>query len=102
VNSHVIPGLIHKFYLARKNNTAVTVAGTGKPLRQFIYSKDLAKLIVWALFNYNNDPTPLMLCVDESDELSIAQIVNMIAAALGFRNEIIVSHLPFDDMCIVV
>ena len=30
------------------------VLGTGKPLRQFIYSKDLAKLIIWVLRNYES------------------------------------------------
>ena len=36
-DSHVIPGLIHQCYLAKKNGTPFTVSGTGKPLRQFIY-----------------------------------------------------------------
>merc|ERR1712157_234386 len=33
-DGHVIPGLIHKAYLAKKNNTDLTIWGTGKPLRQ--------------------------------------------------------------------
>ncbi|EMP32487.1 GDP-L-fucose synthase [Chelonia mydas] len=37
-DGHVLPGLIHKVYLAKKNGTALTVWGTGKPRRQFIYS----------------------------------------------------------------
>jgi nucleoside-diphosphate-sugar epimerase len=35
-------GLIHKAYLAEKNGTAFEIWGSGKPLRQFIYSLDLA------------------------------------------------------------
>ncbi len=60
-DSHVIPGLIHKCYLAKKNNTVFILKGTGKALRQFIYSEDIAKLIMKIieetinLFNKNYD-----------------------------------------------
>merc|ERR1719228_348957 len=43
---HVIPGLINKAYEAKKNGTAFEIWGTGSPLRQFIYSLDLARLFV--------------------------------------------------------
>jgi len=45
-DGHVIPGLIHKCYLAKKNGTDLTIWGTGSPLRQFIFSEDLARLTV--------------------------------------------------------
>lgn len=35
-DSHVIPGLIHKLHLAKKNNEDFVVWGSGKPLRQFV------------------------------------------------------------------
>lgn len=42
------------------NGTKFQVAGTGKPLRQFIYSRDLAKLFVWTLREYDEiDPVIL-------------------------------------------
>jgi nucleoside-diphosphate-sugar epimerase len=59
-DSHVIPGLIHKCYLAKKNGTPFVVSGTGKPLRQFIYSIDLAKLFIWMLREYD-DVEPVIL-----------------------------------------
>ena len=59
-DSHVIPGLIHKCLLAKKNGTPFIVSGTGKPLRQFIYSIDLAKLFIWMLREYN-DVEPVIL-----------------------------------------
>ena len=37
-----------------ENNTPFVVAGTGKPLRQFIYSEDLAKLFIWMLREYDD------------------------------------------------
>ena len=51
-DSHVIPGLIHKCYLAKKENKPFVIAGSGTPLRQFIYSEDLAILILWTIENY--------------------------------------------------
>ena len=87
-DSHVIPGLIHKFYNAKKNNTSMTVMGTGKPLRQFIYSEDLASLMIWTLREYT-ESEPIILSVSESDEVSIADVVRMIAEAMKFEGEII-------------
>lgn len=50
----------HSFYfyfLKIENNTPFIVGGTGKPLRQFIYSRDLAKLFIWTLREYEEiDP----------------------------------------------
>jgi GDP-L-fucose synthase len=48
-DGHVIPALIHKCFLSNINNKEFVVYGTGKPLRQFIYSIDLAKLIIIVL-----------------------------------------------------
>jgi GDP-L-fucose synthase len=59
-DSHVIPGLIHKCYLAKRDGTPLTVWGSGQPLRQFIYSKDLAKLIVWTARGYE-EISPIIL-----------------------------------------
>ena len=78
-DGHVIPGLIHKCYLAKKNNTDLTIWGSGKPLRQFIYSEDLARLTVWVMRNYHS-PDPIILSVGEKDEVSIADVALMIAS----------------------
>ena len=37
-----------------ENNTPFIVSGTGKPLRQFIFSYDLAKLFIWMLREYDS------------------------------------------------
>ncbi|KAF7969666.1 hypothetical protein HWV62_26717 [Athelia sp. TMB] len=82
-DSHVIPGLIHKCYLAKKNGTPFVVAGTGKPLRQFIYSYDLAKLFIWQLREYD-DVEPVILSVGENEEVSIKLVADAIVKAVGF------------------
>ncbi|KAF9988224.1 GDP-L-fucose synthase [Modicella reniformis] len=83
VNSHVIPGLIHKSYLAHSTKSPFIIAGTGKPLRQFIYSRDLAKLFIWTLREYK-EITPLILSVPEEQEVSIKQVVDSIVKAMEY------------------
>uniref|UniRef100_A0A5S6R1X3 GDP-L-fucose synthase n=1 Tax=Trichuris muris TaxID=70415 RepID=A0A5S6R1X3_TRIMR len=83
-SGHALPALIHKCFLAKKNGTALTVLGSGRPLRQFIYSIDLAKLIVWALFNYE-ETEPIIFAVDKEDEVSIKQLAEAIVNAFEFK-----------------
>ncbi|RUP49911.1 hypothetical protein BC936DRAFT_141004 [Jimgerdemannia flammicorona] len=89
-DSHVLPGLTHKCYLAKKNSTPFVVSGTGKPLRQFIYSRDLAKLFIWTLREYQ-EIDPIILSVGEKDEVSIKDVADAIVKAVGFTG-----HYSFD------
>lgn len=84
-DGHVLPGLIHKVYLAKKNGSPLTIWGTGKPLRQFIYSLDLARLFLLVLREYD-DCSPIILSVDEKDEVSIKHAAEMIVEAMEFKN----------------
>jgi GDP-L-fucose synthase len=61
----------------------LTVSGTGRPLRQFIYSRDLAKLFLWAMRSYE-EIDPIILSVDPEDEVSIKHIADAIVGAMGF------------------
>lgn len=85
---HVIPGLIHKCYLAKQNNTPFTIWGSGTPLRQFIYSLDLAELTVWVMREYH-DPNPITLSVDEEAEVSIKDVALSVVKAMKFEGEVI-------------
>ncbi|KAI5114673.1 hypothetical protein M0805_004153, partial [Coniferiporia weirii] len=85
-DSHVIPGLIHKCYLAERDGTVFRPSGSGKPLRQFIHSLDLAKLFVWMLRSYD-DVDPLILSVPEEQEVSIEFVVNCVVKALERNRE---------------
>lgn len=84
-DGHVLPGLIHKVYNAKQNGEKLTIWGTGKPLRQFIYSLDLAKLFLLVLRDYD-DISPIILSVDEEDEVSIKGAAEMIVSAMEFKN----------------
>jgi len=88
-SGHVIPALIHKAYLAQRDKTDFVVLGSGRPLRQFVYSLDLGALVVWVLFHYDS-VEPLILSVDESDEVSIGDVARMVAHAMGIPDTRIV------------
>lgn len=85
-NGHVIPSLIHKCYLAHKNKTDLEVWGTGKAMREFIYSKDVAQLSEWILNNYT-DPEPIILST--SYEISIKELVDLIVDIFNFKGNVI-------------
>ncbi len=85
-HGHVMPMLIHKMYLAQKNNTPFEVWGTGKPLREFIYSKDVARLTEWVLKEYNEDE-PIILTT--SEEISIKDLVDLLVEEFNFKGEVI-------------
>ena len=85
-HGHVMPMLIHKLYLAKKNKTDFTVWGSGKPLREFVYSKDIAKISEWALQNYEGTD-PLIISGDE--EVSIKDLVELLVDEFKFKGKVV-------------
>ncbi len=86
-DAHVVPALIHKCWLALQEKRPLIVSGDGSPLRQIIHSHDVAKLLLWALTEYEHLSTPLVLC-PPSSEVSIRTIVNHIVDAFKFPYEV--------------
>jgi len=86
-DGHVIPGLIHKSYIAKEDGTDLTIWGTGTPKRQFIFSEDLARLTVWVLRSYT-EIEPIILCGDEESEVQISDVANMVAKSMGYEKEV--------------
>lgn len=87
-DGHVIPALIHRCYLAKMNNEDFVVKGSGTPLRQFIYSLDLSKLILWTLEEYKERDT-IILSVGEDQEVSIKDIAIIIADCYDYSDRIV-------------
>ena len=83
-NAHVIPALIHKCYLAKLNNEKFIIGGDGSPLREFLYSKDLAKIIS----NLLDKDLPDSLIVSGDEEYSIKECVQKIVKIMNFNGEI--------------
>jgi GDP-L-fucose synthase len=86
-DSHLIPALIRKAYDASLSGDDFVVWGDGTPLRQFVYSDDMAKIIIWAIDNWKSD-IPLM-AVNEK-EYSIKEVAMIIANRFGIpENKVI-------------
>ncbi len=84
--SHVIPALIKKCLDAVKNNDkSITVWGTGKPTREFLYAEDAACGIILAAEKYNkSEPVNL----GSGFEISIKDLVGIIVKHTGFKGEV--------------
>jgi GDP-L-fucose synthase len=86
-NGHVIPSLIHKCFISKKEQKDFIIKGTGKPLRQFIYSEDLAKLILTILEKNINEN--IILSVPESSEISIGDVGKIIAKCFDYEDRVV-------------
>jgi GDP-L-fucose synthase len=82
---HVIPSLIHKMFLAHRNNEDFIVWGSGAPLREFIFSEDVARITMELYRKYNGED-PVILST--SEEISIKDVVHTIAKIFGFKGNI--------------
>ena len=85
-NSHVIPAMIRKFHEANMNGHDVIMWGSGAPMREFTYSEDLAKILVFLMRDYN-EPTPIN--VGNTLELSIKDLAETLSEMMNFKGNII-------------
>jgi len=83
---HVVPALIHRTYLAKKSGTDLKVWGSGKPLREFVYSDDIARLSLWAIEQYS-DETPIILT--SGIEVSIRELTEIVAKKMKFKGNLV-------------
>jgi GDP-L-fucose synthase len=90
--AHVIPALIHKCYLAKQNNADFVVSGSGRALRQFIFSQDLARIVVFFATKADVDKHETYICSPcKNSEISIKDVATIIADAFGYT-----SRMTFD------
>lgn len=86
-NSHVLAALLRRFHDAVENRaTEVTIWGTGKPLREFLFVDDLADAVIFLLENYDHrDP----INIGAGREISIRGLADLVAEVVGFNGEIV-------------
>jgi GDP-L-fucose synthase len=85
-NSHVLPAFIRRFHEAKINNApSVTIWGTGKPLREFLYVDDLADACVFLMENYSGSET---VNLGTGKELSIAELAEVVKKVVGYSGKI--------------
>lgn len=84
--SHVLPALIKKFYLAKKNNLPnVEIWGTGSPKREFLYVDDLAEASLHLMLNYNEKQ---FVNVGSGTDISIKDVALTVKKVVGFEGEL--------------
>lgn len=85
-HSHVIPGLIRRFHEAKLANASeVVVWGTGTPLREFLYSEDLAEGCLFLMEHYHELG---FINLGSGEEVSIKVLAEIIKEVVGFKGEI--------------
>ena len=85
-DGHVLPSLIHKFHLADISGSDVTIWGSGSPLREFVFSEDVAKLTRILFDNYKEG---IPVIISSGKEISIKEVVEIIANEFNFKGKII-------------
>lgn len=84
-NSHVIPAMIRKIHDAQLAGTDLTLWGTGQATREFLYASDFADAVLAALDRLD-DPT--FVNIGSGSEISIADLVTLIAEIMGYAGRI--------------
>jgi GDP-L-fucose synthase len=86
-NSHVLPALIRRIVLAKKNNEPnVTIWGTGTPRREFLHVDDLADACFFLLQNYNEKGLVNIGC---GKDVSIKELAELIAVEVGYEGQLV-------------
>ena len=86
-NSHVLPALIRRIVLAKKNNEhTVTIWGTGTPRREFLHVDDLADACVYFMNTYNGTE---VINIGSGEDISIKTLAYMIKDTIEYNGEII-------------
>ena len=92
-SSHVLPAFIRKVHEAKQaNSTSVEVWGSGKPMREFLFTEDLAQSIVFCLENVQAEDIYSQgishLNCGSNDEVTILDLMETIKKVIGYKGEI--------------
>lgn len=96
-NSHVIPALIRKAHDAKQSGAStMTVWGSGRPMREFLYCEDMAEACVHLLnlpeasyATLLNDQAPPLVNIGVGHDMTIAELATTIARVVGFDGELV-------------
>ena len=95
-NSHVIPALIRRFHEAKVSQApSVTIWGTGKPKREFLYVDDMAVASVHvmnldkATYNQHTQPMLSHINVGCGEDVTILEVAHAVARTVGYNGSIL-------------
>ena len=93
-NAHVLPTLIRKFHEAKQNgDPAVTIWGTGKPMREFLHADDLASACVYLMDNYSEEG---LVNIGTGIDVTITELAMLIKEIVGYEGSLIYDHTKPD------
>ncbi len=85
--SHVLPAMLRKFHEAKNNNNSpVTLWGSGKPMREFLFVDDLAEAVVFGL---ENKLPEYLYNVGTGIDLTIKELAETIQSVVGHTGELV-------------
>ncbi len=94
-NSHVIPALMRRFHEAKcSNSKEVSVWGSGKAMREFLYVDDMASAAVFVMnldsdkYLQNIKPDLSHINVGSGEDCTIKKLANTIAGVVGYRGKV--------------
>ena len=94
-NSHVIPALIRRFHEAKVNQApVVTIWGSGKPFREFLYVDDMASASVYVMnlakdiYDQHTSPMQSHINVGFGSDITIAELARTVGKVIGYTGNI--------------
>jgi GDP-L-fucose synthase len=85
-NSHVLPALIRRIVLAKKNNEpTVAIWGTGTPRREFLHVDDLADAVLFLMNNYNGNE---IINIGTGVDISISNLAELISEKVNYTGSL--------------
>jgi GDP-L-fucose synthase len=95
--SHALPALIRKFHEAKiTKHDSVTLWGTGKPMREFLYVDDLADACVFLMNKYGYSDIGEFINIGTGTDITIADLAQMIKKIVSFEGHIEHDHTKPD------
>ena len=86
-SSHVLPAMLRKFHEAKENDhSPVTLWGSGKPMREFLFVDDMAAAVVYAL---ENNLPEYLYNVGTGKDITIKELAEIIQKIIGHQGKII-------------
>ncbi|MGP8321849.1 MAG: GDP-L-fucose synthase family protein [Methanosarcinaceae archaeon] len=88
-NAHVLPSLVAKFHIAKQlKKESITLWGTGKPYREFLYVDDLVKACMFLMKNYNASEIGEFINIGTGNDITIKDLAELIKTVIGFNGGI--------------
>jgi len=89
-NAHVLPMLLRRFHEARlSQDKTVTVWGTGKPRREFLFANDMAEACFHLMENYDAVDIGELINIGTGEDISIKDLALLIKKVVGFEGDIV-------------